>query len=75
MPHEKGLGAVLSQEDNTSKVCLMTYASRMLRPSNWSMHNCSLAKIELLALNWTVTEKLWDYLLGQCLWYTQIKFP
>ena len=28
------------------------------------MRNYSLAKLELLALKWAVTEKLWDYLLG-----------
>ena len=28
------------------------------------MGNYSLAKLELLALKWSMTEKLWDYLLG-----------
>ena len=28
------------------------------------MRNYSLAKLELLALKWAMTEKLWDYLLG-----------
>ena len=28
------------------------------------MRNYSLAKLELLALKWAMTEQLWDYLLG-----------
>ena len=46
----KGLGAVLSQQDNTGKVCIVAYASQTLRPSEQSMHNYSSAKLELLAL-------------------------
>ena len=49
----KRLGAVLSQEDNTSKVWVIDYPSRTLRPSK-----------ELLALKWAGTENFWDYLLG-----------
>ena len=36
----------------------------MLRPSEHSMHNCSLAKLELLVLKRAVTEKFRDYFLG-----------
>ena len=60
-----GLGAVLSQVDDTSKkVHIIVYASQTLRPSEQSMHNYSSAKLELLALKWAVTEKFGDYLLG-----------
>ena len=60
----RGLGAVLSQVDDTGKVCVIAYASQTLRPSEQSMHNYSLAKLEILALKWAVTEKFRDYLLG-----------
>ena len=33
----KGLGAVLSQEDNNGNVCVISYASRMLKPYKKSM--------------------------------------
>ena len=59
----RGLGAVLSQVDDTSKVCVIAYASQTLRPSEQSLHNYSSAKLELLALKWAVTEKFRDYLL------------
>ena len=60
----RGLGAILSQVDNTSKVHVIAYASQTLRPSEQSMCNYSSAKLELLALKWAVTEKFRDYLLG-----------
>ena len=60
----RGLGAVLSQVDDTGKVCVIAYASQTLRPSEQSMHNCSSAKLELLALKWAVTKKFRDNLLG-----------
>ena len=60
----KGLGAVLSQQDNTGNVSVIAYASWTLRPSEWSMQNYSSAKLELLALKWAVTKKFRDYLLG-----------
>ena len=60
----RGLGAVLSQVDNASKVHVITYASQTLRPSEQSVHNYSSANLELLALKWAVTEKYRDYLLG-----------
>ena len=59
-----GLGAVLSQEDNTGNIHEIAYASWILRPSEQSTHNFSSAKLELLALKGAVTEKFWDYLLG-----------
>ena len=60
----RGLGAVLSQVDDTDKVRVTAYASQTLRPSEQSMCNYSSAKLELLALKWAVTEKFRDYLLG-----------
>ena len=60
----QGLGAVLSQQDETGKLNVIAYASQSLRPSERSMHNYSSAMLELLALKWAVTEKCHDYLLG-----------
>ena len=45
-----GLGVVLSQKDNTSKVCVIAYASQTLRPSEQSMYNYSSAKLQLCIL-------------------------
>ena len=60
----KGLGAVLSQEDNDGNMRVISYASHMLKPYEKSMHNYSSAKLELLALKWSVCEKFRDYLIG-----------
>ena len=60
----KGLGAALSQVDETSKVCVTAYTSRKLRPSEKSMCNSSSAILELMALKWAITKKFRDYLLG-----------
>ena len=60
----KGLGAVLSQKGKDGEVRIIAYASRSLRPSKRSMRNYSSAKIELMALKWSVCEKFKDYLLG-----------
>ena len=46
----RGLGAVLSQVDDTGKVCILAYAGQTLRLSELSMCNYSSAKLELLAL-------------------------
>ena len=54
----------MSQVDDTSKVCVVAYASWTLRPSDQSMHNYSSAKLQLLALKSAVTKKFRDYLLG-----------
>ena len=54
----------MSEVDDTSKVCVIAYASHTLRPSEQSMHSYSSAKLELLALKWAITEKFRDYLLG-----------
>ena len=63
----KGLGAILSLQGKDWKICVIAYASHSLCPSEKSMCNYSLAKLELLALEWAVMEKFWDYLLGSWL--------
>ena len=60
----KGLGAVLSQKGKDGEVRVIAYASRSLQPSERSMRDYSSAKIELMALKWSVCEKFKDYLLG-----------
>ena len=60
----KGLGAVLSQRGDDGMVRVIAYTSRSLRPGEKSMRDYSSAKIELLALKWSVCEKFKDYLLG-----------
>ena len=60
----QGLGAMLSQRDETGTSHVIAFASRSLQPSEQLMHNYSSAKLELLALKWAVTEKFRDYLLG-----------
>ena len=60
----KGLGVVLSQKGDDNEICVVAYASRSLRPSEKSMRDYSSAKIELMALKWSVCDKFKDYLLG-----------
>ena len=60
----KGLGAVLSQQTADGDYKPIAYASRSLRPGEKTMQNYSSAKLELLALKWSVCEKFRDYLLG-----------
>ena len=60
----KGLGVVLSQKGDDNEIRVITYASQSLRPSEKSMWDYSLAKIELMALKWSVCDKFKDYLLG-----------
>ena len=60
----KGLGAVLSQKGDDNEVCVIAYASRSLHPSEKSMRDYSSAKIELMALKWSICDKFKDYLLG-----------
>ena len=54
----RGLGAVLSQKSDDDTVRVIAYASRSLRPGEKSMRDYSSAKIELLALKWSVCEKV-----------------
>ena len=60
----KGLGAVLSQEDSDGNVHVVSFASHTLKPYEKSMKNHSSAKLELLALKWSVCKKFKDYLIG-----------
>ena len=60
----KGLGAVLTQEDDEGNSHVISYASRTLKPYECSMRNYSSANLELLALKWAVYEKFKDYLIG-----------
>ena len=60
----KGLGAVLTQEDDEGNFRIISYASHTLKPYECSMRNYSSAKLELLALKWAVCEKFKDYLIG-----------
>ena len=60
----KGLGAVLSQKGDDNEIRVIAYTSRSLQPSEKSMRDYSLAKIELMALKWSVCDKFKDYLLG-----------
>ena len=60
----KGLGTVLSQEDDEGNYCIISFASCMLKPYEKSMRNYTSAKLELLALKWAICEKFKDYLIG-----------
>ena len=60
----KGLGAVLSQKGDDNEIRVIAYASRSLRPLEKSMEDYSSAKIELMALKWSICDKFKDYLLG-----------
>ena len=60
----KGLGAVLTQEDDDGNYRVISYASRTLKPYERSMQKYSSAKLELLALKWAICDKFRDYLIG-----------
>ena len=60
----KGLGTVLSQKGDDNEIHVIAYASQSLWPSEKSMQDYSLAKIELMALKWSICNKFKDYLLG-----------
>ena len=60
----KGLGTVLTQEDDKGNYCLISYASHMHKPYEHSMRNYSSAKLELLVLKWAICEKFKDDLIG-----------
>ena len=64
----KGLGTVLTQEDDDGNFCVISYASRTLKLYEHSMRNYSSAKLEVLALKWAMCEKFKDYLIGS--WFT-----
>ena len=60
----KGLGAVLSQEDDEENFCIISYASHTLKLYKRSMRNYSSAKLELLMLKRSGCKKFRDYLIG-----------
>ena len=60
----KGLGAVLTQEDDEGNFCIISYASHTLKLYECSMRNYSSAKLELLVLKWAICEKFKDYLIS-----------
>ena len=59
----KGLGTVLSQKGDDNEIHVVAYASRSFRRSEKSMRDYSSAKIELMALKWSVCDKFKDYFL------------
>ena len=71
----KGLGTVLSQEDDDGNLHVISYASHMLKPYEKSKHNYSSAKLKLLTLKWSVCEKFRDYLLVVNLQYLLTIIP
>ena len=58
---ERGLGAVLSQEQEDGKEAAIAYASRTLSKSEkrYDPH-----KLEFLALKWAITDRFHEYLYG-----------
>ena len=58
----KGLGTVLTQEDDDGNFHIISYASHTLKLYKHSMRNYSSAKLELLVLKQAMCEK--DYLIG-----------
>ena len=60
----KGLGAVLTQEDDEGNYHIISYASHTLKLYEHSMRNYSSAKLELLALKWAICEKFKDDLIS-----------
>ena len=60
----KGLGTVLTQEDDKGNFHVISYTICMLKPYKKSMRNYSSTKLELLALKWSVCVKFKDYLIG-----------
>ena len=58
---EKGLGAVLYQQQNDGTFRVIAYASRSLSKSE---RNYDAHKLEFLALKWSVTQRFHEYLYG-----------
>ena len=65
----------MSQIDENGKVPVIAYASWTLRPSQKSMCNYGSAKLELLALKWTVTKNSGTICWDLSLLFTQIITP
>ena len=60
----KGLGAVLTQEDDEGNFCVISHTSHTLKPYERSMCNYRSAKLGLLTLKWAVCDKFRDFLIG-----------
>ena len=58
---EKGLGAVLYQQQDHGTFRVIAYASRTLSKSE---RNYDAHKLEFLALKWSVTQRFHEYLYG-----------
>uniref|UniRef100_A0A7M5XJ10 Integrase catalytic domain-containing protein n=1 Tax=Clytia hemisphaerica TaxID=252671 RepID=A0A7M5XJ10_9CNID len=58
---EKGLGAVLYQENNDGKLKVICYGSRTLSPAETNYHIHS-GKLEFLSLKWSVCDRFKHYL-------------
>jgi hypothetical protein len=58
---QRGLGAILYQNQDDGKLAVVAYASRTLTPAEENYHLHS-GKLEFLALKWDVTEGFQDYL-------------
>ena len=54
----------MTQRDQNGHSRVIAYSSHTLCPNEKSMHNYSSTKLELVALKWTVSERLHEYLLG-----------
>ena len=67
----KGLGTVLCQKGDDNEIHVVAYASQSLRPSEKSMRDYSSAKIELMALKWSVCDNLRITYSGQNLLFLQ----
>ena len=60
--NENRLGAVLYQKQEDGTDCVIAYASQTLSKSE---KNYDAYKLEFLALKWSVTERLHEYLYGR----------
>ena len=58
---EKGLGAVLYQENDDARLKVICYGSRTLSPSEENYHNHS-GKLEFLSLKWSICDRFKHYL-------------
>ena len=58
----QGLRAILSKQDGSGKLHVITYTSQSLCPSERSMCNYSSTKLELLGFKWAVIERICDHL-------------
>ena len=60
----KGFSAILSKQRDDRKLSVIAYVSQSFCPSEITMYNYILAKLELLAFKWPVMGTFHNYLLG-----------